>query len=137
MQTITSVAAWRRMLLITITALIAALAVSVSKPADAHAIVDPSVVFPSTKGWVYIRNQPVACPMIYPMPEYCKTGGNVTAWRWSGTAWSKVTMRGGTSVYAWPYASGWHWIWTRGTGWLAIRTSELTTGRTCPVGAYC
>ena len=137
--TLSSVAMWRRILLVAITALIGALAVSFSQPAKAEAFVNPSVVLPSTKGWVYVRGADAvrACPAVWPTPRSCYVQPSKVAWRWDGASWNQVSIAAGTSVYAWPYASGWHWIWTERTGWLAIRSSDLDSGRTCPVGAYC
>lgn len=132
---LTTVASWRRILLVALTALIAALAISFSAPSDANAFVDSSAVFASTKGWVLVRSTPVACPAIY--PSTCATGGTATAWRWANGAWSQTRIAGGTQVYAWPYTGSWHWIWTQPTGWLAIQTSTLDSGNRCPVGAYC
>lgn len=137
MSTISSVAVWRRALFLAIAALIAALVASASAPERAEAFVNPSTVFPSTKGWVYVKSEPVICPAIYPAPAYCSQPSRVGAWHWSGSAWSQRSLAGGTSVYVWPYATGWHWAWTQRTGWLAVRTSDLTTGRTCPANAYC
>ena len=136
-STVSSVAMWRRILLVAITALVGALAVSVSAPQDAEAFVNPATVFPSTKGWVLTKSEPRICPAIYPAPAYCSKPSPVTAYRWSGSSWSRTSLAGGIWVYAWPYADGWHWAWTQRTGWLAVRTSDLTTGRTCPAGAYC
>ncbi|MCB0879773.1 MAG: hypothetical protein KDC46_12445 [Thermoleophilia bacterium] len=139
MTTTTGIAMWRRILLIAITALVGALAVSFSQPAKAEAFVNPSVVFPSTEGWVYVKSDlPQACPAVWPTPSYCYKAPAKTAWRWTGSTWKQTSIAGGTQVYALPYASGWHWVWIdRRTGWLAIRTSDLTTGRTCPPGAFC
>jgi hypothetical protein len=132
-----SIMSWRRVLMVAITALIAALAVSFSAPGDARAFMDPSVVRSGTTGWVQVRHQAVACPAIYPTPAWCSQGRSITAWRWSGSSWSQSSLAGGTQVYAYPYSAPWHWVWTQRTGWLAVKSSDLTTGRTCPPGAFC
>lgn len=137
MTTITSVAAWRRVLLLTIVALVAALAITVgAPPKEAHAIRNPTVVLASHTGWVYVRQAPRACPAIYPQPAYCSTPSSVAVWRWTGRTWTQAWVSEGAQVYAYPYASGWHWIWTSRTGWLAIQTSQLETGYRCS-GAAC
>ncbi len=136
-STISKLAVWRRILLVAIIALVGALAVSITAPAKADAFVDPATVFPSTKGWVLTKSELPMCIAIYPVPEECKVPRRITAYRWTGSSWSKTSFSGGIWVYAWPYADGWHWAWTQKTGWLAVRTSDLTTGRTCPAGAYC
>jgi hypothetical protein len=131
MSTMSDVALWRRLLLVAIVALVGALVAAFTAPTEAHAIRDPTVVLSAHKGWVYVRDEPRACPMIYPTPAYCYEPSRVATWQWTSSGWRSSTIAGGTSVYAWPYASGWHWIWTQRTGWLAIQTSKLTTGYSC------
>ncbi len=50
------------------------------------------------------------------------------AWHWNGRSWVQRSRTTGTRVYIWPYAAGWSWTWTQNTGWLAMRTSDLTIG---------
>lgn len=65
--------------------------------------------------------------------EYCggaAPGGMVTietvrAWRWTSIGWRATTLRGGERVYVWPFASGWSWVWTSSTGWLAMQDHLL------------
>lgn len=137
MSRTTGTAMWRRVLLMSITALIAALALSFSAPNDAHAFMDPSVVRESTTGWVYVRDVPTACPAIFPVPASCYRPRSIVAWQWTGRSWARSSLAAGTRVYAYPYSGSWHWVWTQRTGWLAVQRSDLTTGQTCPVGAYC
>ena len=136
MTILTSFAAWRRILLIGITALIALLAVSFSAPQDAHAIISPNIVRANHVGWVKVKDEPRACPAIYPAPAYCSQPSPVVAWRWNGVAWNQTSIAGGTDVYVYPYSSPWHWIWTQRTGWLAITNSSLDTGYSC-IGFNC
>lgn len=119
-----TIGAWRRLLLITIAALVAALAVSFSAPQQAHAIRNPNVVLSSHKGWVETRAT-VQCAAA-PCP-----GSSLQAYYWSGRAWYSYPIAGGQQVYAWPYTGEWHWIWTQRTGWLAIQTRLLDTGYRC------
>ena len=49
---------------------------------------------------------------------------SLTAYAWNG-AWSRRSMTCHTQVYIWPYASGWSWAWTSGTGWVAMRGDDL------------
>lgn len=128
---------WRRLLLVAITTLVATLAVSFSSPREAQALVDPSMIFPGTTGWVQVRSRAVACPAIYPTPAWCSRASSVASWEWTGSSWTRRNLAAGTRVYAYPYSAPWHWVWHQRTGWLAVRTSDLTTGRTCPPGAYC
>jgi hypothetical protein len=132
-STFTSVAAWRRMLLVGITALVALLAVSFTAPQDAHAFMDPTTVTSSHVGWVYVRETPqYRCGvLLYYGNTRCGGSLGQTAWRWSGSSWSQTSIAGGTQVYAYPYSGAWHWIWTQRTGWLAIETSKLETGYRC------
>lgn len=118
----------RRLLLIAIVALVAALAVSVSAPPEAHAIRNPNVVLSSHVGWVETK------PFMSCLAIGCPTGHG--AWRWSGYAWQSTSIAGDSRVYAYPYSGPWHWIWTQRTGWLAIETSKLETGYSC-IGYGC
>ncbi len=131
--TLTRISTWRRVLIIAIAALIAALAISFSAPNDAHAFRNPNVVLPSHQGWVYVQGMGTiaTCPAIYPVPEYCKRSQGIVAWRWSGSAWSQASLAAGTRVYAYPYSGSWHWVWTQHTGWLATQTANLNTGYRC------
>jgi hypothetical protein len=54
-------------------------------------------------------------------------GETFQAWRWSGRAWSSVTIAKG-QAYVYPYATGWSWVWRSSTGWLAIRSSSVVLG---------
>jgi hypothetical protein len=126
-----SIATWRRILVVTITALIAMLAVSATAPTAANAFMSPTVVRSSHQGWVHVRDVPRACPAIYPAPAYCSAPARVTAWQWTYSGWQQSSIGGGTRVYAWPYSGQWHWIWTQQTGWLAIETARLETGYRC------
>jgi hypothetical protein len=131
-STPSSVATWRRMLLLAITALTALLAVSFTAPQDAHAFMNPSVVTSQHVGWVNVKSGPRICTTDYPS-SYCGTSP-ATAWRWSGRSWSQVSISAGTQVYAYPYTGAWHWIWTQRTGWLAIQTANLERQVTCGRG---
>jgi hypothetical protein len=44
---------------------------------------------------------------------------SVPAWRWNGR-WSATSLANNTQVYIYPYATGWSWVWTQSTGWLAV-----------------
>jgi hypothetical protein len=47
------------------------------------------------------------------------------AWRWSGSGWVRTTRPVGTKVWIAPFAVGWSWTWTSGTGWLAMQDNVL------------
>ncbi|MCW2922740.1 MAG: hypothetical protein JWM98_144 [Thermoleophilia bacterium] len=126
MTSLTSVATWRRTLLVGITALIALLAVSYSAPTEAHAIMDPTVVSANmAPGWVYVRDRSnyEVCGFVGPCGKQ--------AWRWTGSTWQSTKIAWGSQVYYYPYTGSWAWIWTQGTGWLAVQRSDLSTGYHC------
>lgn len=52
----------------------------------------------------------------------------VSAWHWTGRSWIETSRYVGARVYIYPYASGWSWTWSQSSGWLAMRTSNLTIG---------
>ena len=53
-----------------------------------------------------------------------------TAWRWTSTGWKAAYLNPGMRVYVWPYATGWSWVWTQNTGWLAFQDRYLVVNRT-------
>ena len=77
---------------------------------------------PAYKGWGKVN------------PNYCAPGricamiyfASAKAYWWSGRAWVATNRPTGETVYVWPYGSGWSWTWTAETGWLAMRSSDLT-----------
>jgi hypothetical protein len=122
-------APWRRVLPIVVVAIAAALTISFTAPQEALAFRDPNVVLPGQEGWVTVRSME-GCEL------YCPT--TARAYRWTGTGWSTTTVFRGSRVYAYPFVTGWHWVWTQETGWLATRTTTLETGyrcdrTTCPI----
>lgn len=120
--TLTRAVTWRRLLLLAVMALTASLAVSFTAPQQAHAITSSRIVPSSLVGWVSVRENRI-CSADFPA-SICGSTSHM-AWRWSGSAWSAVSIAGGTHVFAYPYAGTWHWIWTQRTGWLAIQTHNL------------
>ena len=72
------------------------------------------------KGWGFITANycppGMACAAIY--------HSSTTAWRWTGSSWSKTSIADRTQVYIHPYASGWSWVWTSRTGWLAVQSGS-------------
>lgn len=107
----------RRVLLTVIVALVAALAVSASAPADAHAYGNTGPVHSSHTGWVKTRVTPCYTVQCH--------GPTHDAWEWNGRSWTHLGLGGGIRVYAYPYSGEWHWVWLQATGWVAIRTSSL------------
>lgn len=101
-----------------------------------------------TSGTPVNAGVPLSAPLQDPIPAYASyigwgqvSSGNsyyyggaslravpVTAWYWSGSAWSQRSRYVGQRVYIYPYASGWSWTWSQDQGWLAMRTSQLTIG---------
>jgi hypothetical protein len=90
---------------------------------------------------------PLAAPYSEPIPAYASyqgwgqvaNGGGyygaatlrsvpVVAWYWNGSGWVQRSRYVGQRVYIYPYAQGWSWTWSEGSGWLAMRTSQLTIG---------
>lgn len=110
------------------TTVVLALAITATAllPSSAHAFSQPiarDVVASNYQGWAYVRHHcqgAMACTADYQTRD---------AWRWNGSSWTSSGIGEGTRVYAWPYAAGWHWAWTQTTGWLAMRTSDITYHR--------
>lgn len=76
------------------------------------------------RGWVnLVFPQPTGTGCYTDAAGYTACGGPVleqlTAWRWSGRAWSR-TVIGPGEYYAWPYTGQWRWVWSADTGWLAV-----------------
>ena len=89
---------------------------------------------------------PLAAPYQDPIPAYASYQGwgtvssgssyygatlravPVIAWHWNGSGWVQRSRYVGARVYIYPYASGWSWTWSEGSGWLAMRTNQLTIG---------
>ena len=75
---------------------------------------------PAFQGWAVLlfRGCPVAGA---PQTADCR---GLTAYRWGGAAWQRVDLNecnyAFPTVYAYPFGSGWSWIWTQRTGWLAV-----------------
>lgn len=73
---------------------------------------------------------------------WCELACFQPAWQWNGS-WKTTQRHNGTQVYLYPYATGWAWTWTRDSGWLAMRSSDVSLPRpvyrypSCPIGAYC
>lgn len=111
--------------------------------------VAPASDFPRYSGWARIvgayvtmssrcaysilpfdRSEPLPMYSCPPEPDLNPTF--VQAWRWTGTTWvsgesypmlnSEKTygFRPGARVYSAPFSAGWRWVWTEGTGWLAV-----------------
>lgn len=80
-----------------------------------------------TRGWtqLHVHNAPCVyrdgAPVMCPHPA----APVVDAWRWTGTRWVSTTISESMRVYAYPYAAGYSWIWSRDGGWLAVRTTSL------------
>ncbi len=117
---------WRRALTIAIPL---AVAISCSFAATANAVAATyECTFtsdqPSYKGWATVAFRGCVTPGSASTTE-CR---GATAYRWTGSAWQTVLLNecGGIGqVYAWPFASGWTWIWSSRHGWLAIRSSQV------------
>lgn len=66
-------------------------------------------------GWVYLNLN--YCPPGYACALSYQV--NTSAWRWSGSAWSRASLAGGW-VYVYPYTGSWRWAWTQQSGWVAV-----------------
>lgn len=134
--TMTFLASWRRCrrggLLLT------AIAVLFVMPASAHAIAMPAPndcqvspithvttcyasasTQPGYRGWGRVLD----CNGLQPTLIGCPS--SVTAYRWTGGRWYATYQRVNQSVYVYPYGGAWRWAWTRESGWLAMRASDL------------
>jgi hypothetical protein len=136
-----------RKLVLAIATLAMALGFSLGAPASSHAVIycldgitypcgpEPTTVCtwhtdtPTYKGWATIsRHQ---CGGIRTMDLQI-----FTAWRWNATtrSWARTTLNENTRVYAWPFATGWSWVWTQSTGWLAIQSQYVLVSQTTTYG---
>lgn len=79
---------------------------------------------PSYTGWATIVSRASAgwCAAMGG-PDCSAT--SVQAWRWSGGRWLGLQLAHGTRVYAWPFGSGWEWVWTPSTGWVAVHADRV------------
>lgn len=85
-------------------------------------------------GWARLTYR--GCPSGLAQTADCKA---MTAYRWTGRAWSVVVLNecnGVGAVYVYPYAAGWSWIWTQRTGWLAVQSHAvlIQAAYTGPIG---
>lgn len=77
---------------------------------------------PLYKGWATMSFR--GCPSDGGVvTDDCKGG---TAYRWTNRGWVARGIgecgTGPSQVYVWPFASGWSWIWSQQTGWLAVES---------------
>ena len=49
----------------------------------------------------------------------------VQAWKWTSSGWKSAEAYPGQQVYVYPYATGWRWVWTQETGWLAVQEQHV------------
>ena len=73
---------------------------------------------PKYKGWTYLES---TCPQ----GAQCFWAGQISAWRWSGSAWSSANLRAAQWVYVYPYTGEWRWAWTQQTGWVATNQGSF------------
>lgn len=90
---------------------------AIGRPLDFHSDC------PSYKGWGRITSEG-AGSCIWNGCLRMPFTGPVTAWFWTGTAWHQSSLANGSSVYAWPYASGWSWAWNNGN-WYAVQSTHI------------
>lgn len=135
MRTLDLLAQWRRTLLIVAAAVVAACALSTAVPERAQATIVPitPTVQSSFEGWAQVWGTTTMCPISINLGP-CQYAGR-DAYRWTGYSWARTTLAHNTMVYAYPYGSGWHWVWTERTGWLAVRTAYVHT-LPCSDGTY-
>ena len=120
---------WRR---ITVVATITttALAMAAVLAASAHATVgitargpyacSTAADSPKHVGWATLALRGCITPGMATTTE-CRSAA---AYRWTGASWVNVGVNecATRSVYVYPYTTGWSWIWTQHTGWLAIQS---------------
>ena len=77
------------------------------------------------KGWAHV-DVGLYCGGMNPGQDYIDSlRAPRPAWRWTGSAWTRASLATSTQVYVWPYATGWSWVWTQRTGWLAMQDEHL------------
>ena len=79
---------------------------------------EPIPAYPSYIGWGQVSGSSYSSLRAVP----------VTAWYWTGSRWDERSRYVGQRVYIYPYTAGWSWTWTQGSGWMAMRTNQLTIG---------
>lgn len=48
------------------------------------------------------------------------------AWRWDGRRWVAADgLYPGQRAYVYPYTADWRWVWTKQSGWVAIRAEHV------------
>jgi hypothetical protein len=120
---------WRRITVVaTITAAAVALAAMLATPAHATVRFAPAPYQcttaadePNFIGWATISHRGCIAPGMATTTE-CRSSA---AYRWTGTAWRNVGLSecgGPRQVYVYPYTSGWSWVWSQQTGWLAVQS---------------
>lgn len=93
---------------------------------------------PTFKGWATVvlpYNDPrTTCKAMDPI-----CGPYVRSYSWNG-AWKTspyTDLRAGTRVYAWPYGSGWSWVWTQQRGWQAVQSKYVLIAERAPFVGTC
>lgn len=107
-----------------IAALVAALLTLLVAAPSANASIQPPrrhADNPSYIGWGTIRDG--SCD--YSQSWRCFSTSYVDAWKWTGSSWQQHYRAVDQRVYVYPYAQGWSWTWTAGSGWLAVRSTNV------------
>jgi hypothetical protein len=86
---------------------------------------------PSYTGWVSLVH-----PGCQPV-RYSGTYEWFTAWRWTGSSWQAVSVSEGVVFYVWPFGSGYSWVWSQSTGWLAITSEHVLIRRSFTTCSWC
>lgn len=81
---------------------------------------------PTYKGWGEVRSVATKVPSCPTCNDMSSTAYYPTpAWRWTQAGWQKRERANKTSVYVWPWTTGWSWTWTSSTGWYAMRSERI------------
>jgi hypothetical protein len=89
---------------------------------------------PGYKGWAQIQLHPECVPTGV-LDFSCGTDWQpfVTIYYWTGSSWTEDWTSDHMDVYAYPFAPGWTWAWTSGTGWFAIQSDVVRIESQPPV----
>lgn len=79
--------------------------------------------FPTYKGWAYLEGR--SCLAIGAGCDNAYQG-----WRWDSNRWVAASVPAG-DVYVWPFSKDWSWVWSRSSGWVALRSYSPQIRMSC------
>jgi hypothetical protein len=89
--------------------------VGVKSPCNAPQKTQTQLADLNYTGWVYLNLNYCAPGMVCAALYRSSTA----AWKWTGKAWAAGSIKGGW-VYVAPFGSGYRWVYTQESGWVAM-----------------